>query len=82
MSGHGGRRDSRKKAQREEREQDDEQEELQRRRSSGSAGGGILSFLKTELDSFVRGLSGKGDVRSFTSPASRMASVDQMRVLS
>lgn len=30
--------------------------------ASTTTGGGIFSFLKTELDSFVKGLSGKADV--------------------
>lgn len=30
--------------------------------NTNNAGGGILSFLKTEIDSFVKGLSGKADV--------------------
>jgi hypothetical protein len=29
-----------------------------------TSGSGLLSFLKTELDSFVKGLSGKPDVRT------------------
>lgn len=29
---------------------------------AAGTGGGIFSFLKTELDSFVKGLSGKADV--------------------
>lgn len=31
--------------------------------SNSNGGGGLFSFLKTELDSFVKGLSGKSDVR-------------------
>ena len=45
--------------------------------ASSSNGGGLFSYLRTEIDSFVKGLSGKADVRLRSIASSKKSRVDE-----